>query len=261
MAIIQNHIGPMPLESLYNSKSEIYEAIKGKKTLVVFVNGWGGGTTRTWGNFIDYILIDKRFRYCDIIFYNYKSISRQIFVSSIEFINTIEDFLTKSIHNNNNDLLYTNIIFVSHSTGAILCRKFMIEAINHNFSYVNFIKNIYFASAEFGSNLQELFLTYSPSLLHLLTSYIIFKNPSIEDLKADSTLLKNHQSIVRRYQYFHSSIIPGRKIIWAELERIVNNIKFEMDPIAEIFYKKTHKRICKPNDNFEQPLNILINEL
>jgi hypothetical protein len=135
--------------------------------------------------------------------------------------------------------------------GAIVVRRALILAKTENKEWIKNCKMILFVPAHRGARIQKLVTESLPSIGKILTGLGFITIPILDDLKPNSVTLNN---------LLHDSL-HLLKIIWANKEIIVHNEQFCKDPIPVLVEDKCHTTICKPDDTYLTPYQIVVNSL
>ena len=239
------------------------------KTLVIFVHGFNGKSVETWGKFPELIRTNDDFKYADVVFYGYDSVRAQANNSALKFYTSLlklsdispnkwgieRDFIKTNFR-------YNNILIVAHSLGAIVVRRALILAKTENKEWIKSCKMILFAPAHRGARIQKLVTESLPSIGKILTGLGFITIPILDDLKPNSVTLNNllHDSL-HLLKNKQGDFTIASQIIWANKEIIVHNEQFCKDPIPVLVEDKCHTTICKPDDTYLTPYQIVVNSL
>lgn len=238
-------------------------------TLVVFVHGFNGKSVETWGKFPELIRYNSDFSQADVVFYGYESLKAQANNSAVRFYNSLlrftdtspnewgisRDFITE-------DFKYSKILIVAHSLGAIIVRRALILAKNETRDWIKNCKMVLFAPAHRGARIQKLVTESLPAIGKILSGLGIITIPILDDLKPDSLTIKNliHDSL-HLLKNKQGDFTIATQIIWANREIVVHNEQFCHDPVPVLIDDKSHSSVCKPDETYLTPYQIVVNSL
>ena len=101
-------------------------------------------------------------------------------------------------------------------------------------------------------------LADSIPFLKYLTPVLRYTSTAIDDLKEDSPiLLQLEQETLNATAAGANPHLKARKVLIAQHEKIVNNLRFANDPAPEKIPGTSHTNICKPNSARLEPLHFL----
>jgi hypothetical protein len=233
---------------------------------VVFIHGFNGSSLDTFGSFNDDFRNRAEYYGRDVYFFGYDSLYEQISNSALVFL----DFL-RNIHNNlqevvtdsglsmdRNSSVYSEIVIVCHSLGAVVTRV----ALNEGFhspggDFLHKCKLVLFAPAHQGA--QKVFANLSfPSYLAALGPLMHYFVVTLDQLLDRSIIIDDmEKQCDKLIKSGIRTFTIAQKVIWATPERVVINSRFLEDPEAVWFRGKrvSHVKVCKPNKKFPDPLN------
>lgn len=247
-------------------KTVAFYSLKKPRNLVIFIHGFNGGAVSTWDDFSKLIYDHDRFEKTDVIFYGYPSLKQQANNNAINFKN----FLIESSQPNQdlndctdraitNDDEYENVVLVAHSLGAVVVRRALlfIKGQGNQNTLLEKTKMLLFAPAHKGTLIKTSYISGLPSLLSLVGVIGIWKTPSFSNLQQNSATIVSLINDTQRYiDIGDAEFTVASKVIWANADNVVENDTFGNDPEA-IVEDGTHTSICKPKNNYINPLNYL----
>jgi hypothetical protein len=151
---------------------------------------------------------------------------------------------------------YREIIVICHSLGAVIVRFAILQAHDAGRTWISRLKLVLFAPAHMGASVVTLALSVISVLPFLMfaSGIVRFKSPLIDQLKKGSDELRVLGEATRKaLADGDCDCLVATKVIHAEHEKIVSNIRFCSDPPA-IPFDGDHFSICKPKAGFPDPL-------
>lgn len=154
---------------------------------------------------------------------------------------------------------YKRIILVAHSLGAVLVRQAQLFAVIAKKKWVNHSSMVLFAPAHSGANVIPLAMQALPGLSSLLGVFAKFKYPILNDLDPTEDGILN--SIETRTDTLQKSgkgeFTKAVLVVHVKGDKIVKNQQYLLDSPPKIIQNSTHISICKPNDAYSKPLELL----
>jgi len=267
--LLQDHTEAIDLDE---KKDYIAFFSKKKKTaqLLIFIHGFHGHGVSTWKNFFTTLRTDKHFKDKDIIFYGYNSTAFQAADHAGDFY----DFLHLHALSNSSsscciqalkekklkERKYGKVTIIAHSLGAIVTREALKTAYDNNCVWLSKVQMALFAPAHMGANIIPLiFETLNiVSITKLLGTFFKYRVPVLNDLEKDSTILtkimRDTKTLLRNGQ---GDFTKAKMVAHAKGDKIVQNIKFNQDCDAKRVEGKSHTRVCKPTNDYNEPLLFL----
>lgn len=243
----------------------------GKKTYVnwakqptgkalVFIHGFNGSSSSTFGDFHTEFRYRPEYAGYDVYFFSYDSMFKQIANSALHFLKFL-----KAIHDDINSVIkssgvkvtrnnhYSKIVIVGHSLGAVVTRQALNDGYDAKESWLNKCELIFFAPAHMGAREEVTSFVNFPSFLKCLGPFTKYVVVTLSQLVNQNIIIlpmiaKCNTIITLGI----TSYTVAKKIVWADGERVVKNVKFLQDPNAEIL-PGNHTRVCKPTKSFEDP--------
>lgn len=199
------------------------------------------------------------------IFFGYDSLFDQVSNSALLFL----DFL-REIHFNlpqivkdsgipiDRDKIYSEIVIVCHSLGAVVTRISLNEGYHSpNGDFLNKCKLILFAPAHQGAHKVFGNLTF-PSYIAALGPFMNYFVVTLPQLIDRSIVIDDMQNRCKKLiDDGVRTFTIAKRVIWASPDRVVINSRFLEDPEAVQFRGKrvTHVKVCKPTLKFQEPLD------
>jgi hypothetical protein len=154
---------------------------------------------------------------------------------------------------------YERIILVAHSLGAVLVRQAQLLAFIAKKEWVNISVIALFAPAHNGAEVIPLAMQALPGLSSLLGVFAKFKYPILNDLNPDDGgILKEIKDQTEKLQdagkaEFSKAIL----VVHAKGDKVIKSYHYLLDTPAEIIPNTTHIKVCKPNEVYSRPLELL----
>jgi len=248
-------------------------------TAFLFVHGFNGHATRTWDLFPGYLISNPvisndttNLKRADAIFYGYDSLTKQVWTNADRLYD-----LLRLMGTNPSDMVvnptlseeshrppafsYNRIILVSHSLGAVLCRKALLKAYRKKDLWLNKIALIQFAPADMGAHLPILLKEVMFPLLptSILYGYVKLYAQVIFDVSVGSEPLKRlREDTLECLRNDPAAPLKARCVVHASDERVVVQDEFIPDEEMIRIDGKGHSEVCKPTKDYMKPLEILI---
>lgn len=262
-----SHTPPIPVK--YGNKTFAYVSIHEPTKLVIFIHGFNGNPSSTWGEFPLLMRTDSELEDADIVFYGYDSTKEQATNNAVRFyklLKTINEFGIDTITQNDRRfglIKYNNIVLVAHSLGSIVVRRSLLIAKGEKMSWLEKCKMILFAPAHRGSRVQNIALSVLPKWGKIIVGLGLLKFPVVEDLMPESQTIKNLINDTKQYLDNNDGDFSiAHTVVWAANELVVHNEVFCNDPVAEIKDNKNHINVCKPViPDYDDPFEIVKNAL
>jgi pimeloyl-ACP methyl ester carboxylesterase len=245
-----SHTPPIPLR--HGSKTFAYASLKKPERLVVFVHGFKGSPSSTWGEFPLLMRTDPELAEADVIFYGYDSTKEQANNNAVRFYELLKSIIENSfdrvagINRGFGIVDYSNIVLVAHSLGSIVVRRALLYSKGENKAWLNNCKMVLFAPAHRGSRVQNIALKVLPKWVKIVAGLGLLRFPVVDDLMPESQTIKNLIKDTQAYLDKNDGDFSiAHIVVWAADEIIVHNEVFCCDPVARL-KDKNHITICKP---------------
>jgi hypothetical protein len=238
--------------------------------LVVFIHGYGGNAITTWKMFFTLLRSDPFFYDKDIIYYGYKSKEYQAADHAGDFYEFLNDhalsseetsFCSMALEERNFEKRsYEKVTIVAHSLGAIVTREALKTAFDNKCEWLSKVQMMLFAPAHLGANILPLiFETLDiSSVTRLIGLHFKYTTPVLNDLeKGSEILLKIMKETRKLLQEKKGTFTKAKCVVHAKGDRVVQNLKFNEDSDAKRIEGKTHKKVCKPSIEYEEPIEFL----
>jgi pimeloyl-ACP methyl ester carboxylesterase len=258
----------------------LLSATSGANAAVVFVHGWGGDAGGTWEDFQGNFRVLSEARTTDALFWGYPSRTPTVAFCAAKFREFLADLLdapAPSILNpslppgappRDDGFRYSQITLCAHSMGAVIARRAMIDLEREGKlgDPRPIIRLLLFAPAHKGSNL-PLMLASGFGLERLLPATLVgnflrlyFR--SLNDLAVGSDTLRRLEEDCRalRVSLENKGEDVGHLealVLHAENDHVVEQEPFDDDPPFTAVMKQNHRSICKPDDSYREPLEVL----
>lgn len=233
------------------------------KTCLIFVHGFRGHPTRTWGECIGKIGDVAGLAAADIIFAGYQSsASAHYGMSAIyELVKAIGEDparVSTKVGGPDRRTRYKEIVLVGHSLGGAIVRDVAMNAKKLDEEWADTLSLALFAPAHLGANILTLvsmsfgFLRFAP----LVEAFFLFRYPVLSDLRAGSTYLNQLLESAKAIGRDRTTV--SRFVAHAEHERVVVVNAFYLDPPSRAYPNRDHVSCCKVVDpDFVTPLTDL----
>lgn len=242
-----------------------YEDPANLQTLVIFVHGFGGNSIGTWDGFPALSVSDNSFRFCDIVYYGYDTFKGQAGDHAAElyaFINSVINPLKNKILPANQNLKerkYARLILVAHSLGAILARQAQLLGEIANKEWVLNSQLALFAPAHHGAEVVPLAKEALSGILGFMAIFAKFRFPILTDLSADDDgIIKSIKAQTEKLQDAGKGDFSKAKlVVYAKGDLVVKSYPYLQDAPPHVIHGVSHTSVCKPNNQFLTPLELL----
>jgi hypothetical protein len=257
------------VEIKYGSNSEGFFSFEEPETLVIFVHGFGGKALGTWSNFPLLTINDIAFKKCDIIYYGYDTFQGQAGDHSAELYAFIDKAVTPLANNilpagqNLPERNYKRIILVAHSLGAVLARQAQILGHIAKKTWVQKSELALYAPAHNGAEVISLAKEALSGPYGLLGIFARFRFPILTDLDAhDDGILKSIKEYTAKVQdKGEGDFTKAKLVVYAKNDKVVKSYQYYSDMPAYVVPGASHISVCKPNESFMKPHELLRNIL
>lgn len=265
---MQNHNMPTLLGALsafrapVGTESEARWARRTPKTCVVFVHGFGGRATATWGDFAEMAMGNPAFAEADLVFLGYHSYSKTTAYNASVLFHALKALAEKPLAvlkavngpARQSDFAYKNILLVGHSLGGALVREIAMTAKIQGCDWADRLQLALFAPAHLGANIVEVFnlafgfLSWGP-----IRAGLIQFCPPIKELESNSEFVTR---LLKTAEMIGDHCTTRAKfVVHAERDRVVHQDSFFNDPPALPYPNTDHVSCCKPiQDYFALPV-------
>jgi hypothetical protein len=155
---------------------------------------------------------------------------------------------------------YDHALIVAHSLGAVMARQALLDGTRDQHKWPQRCELLLFAPAHKGTKGVDIGIGLAESIpfLKYATQFLRYSSTAIDDLKEDSPiLLKLEQETLNATAGGANPHLKARKVLIAQHEKIVNNLRFANDPAPEKIPGTSHTNICQPNSTRLEPLHSL----
>lgn len=260
----------IPVQLGHNSSFSA--AIPCDHTLIVFVHGFRGKASATWQSFPDYLDEYDGLRDADVLYYGYDSRLRMQNIS----INLRKDLnaiwqnclslgtnISQIMSKRSDSFTWKKIVFVAHSLGAVVVRRTLLDCfldesdIYDNKHWSRNATICLFAPAHSGANLLKLISETFITLGLPFVPFIKMRYPCLQDLEIGSQSIEVLKQDYLELPPDKRNFIKATLVILAEKDQVVEPTRFPGDPIADHLEDRGHINVCKPDDDFIDPVTKL----
>ena len=253
--------------SNWGSETYVNWALEPEYKAVVFIHGFNGSSMETFGAFNYEFRYRSEYKGRDVYFYGYDSLFQQISNSALTFLDFLKDIhdklhdvVSNSGLNIVRDKVYSEIVVICHSLGAVVARVAFNEGYEAGDTlFLDKCKLVLFAPAHKGARKSIGRLIAFPPYLQALGPFIHHFVLTLDQLLEPETIITPMEQKCKELIDVNNvkTFTIAKKVIWAAPERVVNNVKFAKDPKAEQYKirKVNHLKVCKPSSKFTDPLD------
>ncbi|GAA1970343.1 hypothetical protein [Microbacterium deminutum] len=256
----------------YGDRSVFFAAPDGATALVVFVHGFKGNATKTWGRFAEELQDRPWWSHSDMLFFGYDSVRRAVPGVAQELRAAIEAEYPSStllgqyageLHSPPPDE-YSELVLVGHSLGGVVLRRMLVD-VAENLARERSRGREPEAPAILSSRLR-LFAPanagFSPSgilgVLHGLSPWtmveaILRGSPAYNDLRLATTALTTLRQRTEEFAGISGNESLRADILWPDPDDVVSTERYLTDEREYFVRAQTHQSICKPTASFARP--------
>lgn len=266
----QRHHLPETLGKGFGEGTTAQWAVNPTGKAIVFVHGFQGEALDTWTDFPTLLTADGRLAGVDLLFYGYDGLYTQAGVSSLVFLQFLEQLfsdpnslLGKSLQPRNG-FAYSSVVIAAHSLGAVVTRRALLDAAADAASWVDTVRLVFFAPAHSGAYAAVLASAYLTTqdwwLGKIAGTAAAYNLPLLEDLKPGSVVLAALDADTKKALQAKPKArhLVAHTVVWADDEKVVINQRFGDDPRAKLIRGSDHRRVCKPLNNFLDPVDFVV---
>jgi pimeloyl-ACP methyl ester carboxylesterase len=268
---MQTHLAMRTLSATRkpDKEVEVLFALNPNRKAILFIHGFSGCAVLTWSKFSTLFPPRPNGRQRDLFFYGYDGLRADLMASAALFRDFLTRFFAEGFVNTHlpeamqrpEDFIFEEVLIAAHSLGAVIARRALLDATKMGLDWPKRTRLILYAPAHTGASVATLALETASCFpfMRFFGALARFESPLIDQLAKKSSLLtqllRDTNAACKRGANRH--LIPCR-IITAEYEKIVNSDYFlPLDPAPETIPNTTHTTVCKPQDNFLDPLELL----
>jgi pimeloyl-ACP methyl ester carboxylesterase len=227
---------------------------------IVFIHGLAGDALQSWTRFPDMLTAVPDAADCDLIFYDYDSLSQQLGNMVTPFMRFLRELATEPAEMLNRGLSlprhrpktfrYEGILIVAHSLGAVVARRALLDAQGNRESWVGRTRFMLFAPADCGADKITLVSESLQSLplgtvLGGAAKWTIPVLSSLEPGRGDlQRLVDDTRQLTARGMAAH---LLAKRVLWASDESVTKKQKFMVEESYDEIPGTTHTSVCKPS--------------
>lgn len=250
-----------------------YFALEPAGKLIFFVHGFGGGPTGSWRQFPELMLADDRWAGWDFFFYGYDSrrmragIAAQLLRDQVGNVINQPGYANAWLRSDRaKDFQYTEVWFVTHSLGAVLTRKVLVDAWRGGAKWLAISHLICFAPASTGARIERMMRllgTTSGGLIGFIHALLRHRWTVLDDIQIGSAFLENLFKETREAtregprEPFYS-----RLTMFGAYENVVEYPPaFGFDSPPRLDPEADHRTVCKPRYPHDPAYFEMVNEI
>jgi pimeloyl-ACP methyl ester carboxylesterase len=274
---MQTHFILRTLNSAERPDKEVQAllAVQPLNKAVIFVHGFSGDPITTWSDFPVLLPARQQCAGHDFFFYGYDGLRANTNSSAALLRNFVDRLLsgTSSLVNDSlptdgqrpEDFEYTKVLFVAHSLGAVIIRRALLDLTQMDLTekrrpWLANSKMVLFAPAHTGASVVDLALevTTGMGFIKSFVGIVQFLSPLIKELKPNSIVLHDLLADTKKARLGGANPhLRAQKVVFAEIDNIVETIRFADDPPEDAIPGTRHTTVCKPSTDFLRPLEIV----
>lgn len=238
--------------------------------LVIFVHGWRGDATSSWGGFYT-PPNDDWWQDADLVFVQYDSTAETVTATSDRIRRQIGDFFPVPYKRMlvdeegpvraDFDSPYDELVLVGHSLGGLVLRRALVDSM-HEWRASGYRAGQrpvileaalrLFSPASAGFQPRGLLGAFKSAPLWWIAEMFLTSG-AYPDLQRGSVLIKQTQDWTEAYGGDGRASALAASILWANPERVVITDRYETDARTQTADKTTHSSVCKPSDKYTLP--------
>lgn len=246
------------------------------RRLVIFIHGFRGSATGTWGKFLGDHSADPWWSEADLLFVGYDSMRESIIGVADRLRSMLDDFyplpsvdtLTVGGVSAREDVgsPYSELVILAHSLGGVIARRALLDAL-----------------VEWKDNLIGDPAALKPAILHAqlrlfspasagfrpagalgalsavgslwgAISVYLRSSSAYSDLQQGSTILQETRRRTEALATQPDGAVLRARILWANPEDVVVPERYDTDFVGATADGRTHRSVCKPDDRYRTPL-------
>lgn len=241
------------------------------RRLAVFVHGWNGSGSSTWGEFDRPPTGDDWWAETDLLFVDYASVSEAVTATADRLRRHFADFYPMP----HRDMLtigevavraspkhpYEELVLVGHSLGGLVIRRALVDAMDE-WRFGGFRPEErpgildghqrLFSPASAGVRIRGR-LSWMMTMFPILDEFLSGTG-SYPDLKPTSLTIKETQERTQSYGLGDPRTrCLAARILWANPEDVVIPERYRFDESTQTMDGVDHRSICKPSGSFLAP--------
>lgn len=253
-----------------------------RRTLIVFVHGFGSNAVSSWSEFDSSFLSNKKVRGCDLLFYGYNSLNtptQQLADSLLQDLNALNakpHFYANAAApgiGRSNRFKYDRIVVVAHSLGAVVARAAVLRATVHHKKWARNCSLVFFAPAYNGakalvigqllfggiqSGLQMAVPAWGNAAKILVAVAKGLLPPALKDLLPQSIFLTDLKADTKQAVNQGAPHLAAKGIVICDPDLVVNNGGYLIQDAPEKpVTGSSHSLVCKPGGAYRLPFQIV----
>ena len=264
----------VPARIPFGQQSEALWALNPSGKAIVFVHGFGGAATATWVQFPSLLQSQASCRGYDLIFYGYDGLRMRARPSADLLIRVLDALFSDPVglmahslgslgrSSRSRNFRYREIVVVAHSLGAVVSRLALVDAYGKRREWAPKVKLILFAPAHAGANILAL-ASLAMGVVRFFPVEALFRYhfQVLQDLGEDCQTLTQLAELTRRAIKRGARNLIAKRVIHAGQDKVVSPATFCSDPVPGFIHGVSHSAVCKPRNDFVEPLKHLLASL
>jgi pimeloyl-ACP methyl ester carboxylesterase len=261
----------LPVRISFGEQSEALWALKPTGRAILFVHGFGGSATTTWVQFPTLLQKENSCRGYDLVFYGYDGLRTRARPNGdllARFLDAMfsnpAGLLAQSLPSGSRPktFRYKQIIIVAHSLGAVVSRIALVDAYGKRRDWASKVKLVFFAPAHGGANILSL-ASLAMGVLRMVPveAFARYQFQVLHDLEENCQTLAQLAAQTRKAIEGGARNLIAERIIYAGQDKVVNPATFCEDPVPDFIHGASHTGVCKPRNDFSDPLQYVLASL
>lgn len=253
-------------------------ALESDGTLVVFVHGFRGRALSTWLAFPDFVEGFDGLRKADLLFYGYASRPQRMQNIAINLRSHLDAIWADAANlggavsaalaqrpkaTEDTGTAWARVLFVAHSLGAVVVRRALLDCCldeTGRYGEEHWSRRsglCLFAPAHSGANILRLIDETLSTLGIPIAPVLKLIHPCLYDLEEDCAALAALRDDYWGIPEDRRNLVNAVSVILAENDGVVDPGRFPGDPIPDQIAGKGHLDVCKPTQEFLDPVSKL----
>ena len=242
------------------------------RRLIVFIHGWRGDATETWGEFVDPPAEDW-WDEADLLFVQYDSTAETVLATADRVRERFRDFYPTP-----SELMvvcegyavredwqrpYDELVLVGHSLGGLVARRVVVDALDEWKSEgyapdkragILDARLRLFSPASGGFLPRGILGALNAAPLWWVVEMFLRRGGAYLDMQPGSETLRTTQAYTEAYGVGDPNASAlAASLLWANPEKVVATVRYATDARTRTADGTDHRSVCKPTDEYDLP--------
>lgn len=247
------------------------------RRLVVFVHGWRGNASTTWGDFVAPPPDRLWWSEADLLFVEYDSVNEHVTAASDRLRAKLEDFypvphldmLVRDGIQVRNDITtpYEELILVGHSLGGLVLRRAMVDSLDEwrmaGYPVATRPSILdgslrFFSPASAGFSPSGALGALNSAPMWWVVEMFLNHGSGYKDLQPGGSIIVNTRRRTEAYSHSaeHRRSVAAN-ILWANPEKVVATERYDTDILTRTADGTSHRSVYKPSTGYSIPFRFV----